>query len=234
MKNSNSRSVLRNSFAAFAFFIFCVLFTCVTDCVDVHAASKQYYFTKESANSTVYYSEDNFTTNYVCLYVASKDNKAIKATDIKSLKTSSNVKAFARPGYIKVYIRGTGTATISCKIKGVKVSTKLNVLPYENPFKTFSVGSKSFKTYFNKTPDYFWYHTNRISNSNLTIKVKSGWKIVEVAYSSPTNKKTSVYNSSSVSMAGISLFSNYDEIKVTLYNKKLKQNFTYILHGYTE
>lgn len=200
--------------------------------VEAEAATK-YEFLSDAKNKTVYYAPDDNTIRYIDLDISGYP----KSSQIKNLKSSkpSAVRVQARSGCVRAYIRGTGTATISCKIGGQTISTKLTVKKWSNPFNSFKLDKTEFKTKFNKATGFEWFHTNKISSKKLTLKVKNGWKITSVySYNGGSSKSKYGINKNSYTMSGVSMKSIYDDVKVTLLDVKNQISYTIDLEGYLE
>lgn len=159
----------------------------------VQAAVKPYFVVK---NPTVTYKPgDNYSRYYTVLSIAGCTEKS----EIKSLKSSNKkVKAVAGNGYVAVYFGDRAlTSVISCKVRGTKISTKLTVKKYANPFDSFKIGKQTFTGKFNKNNEY--RQEKHIERQTLSIRVKKGWKITGVSVYSGGGCKTYRVNKSTFS-----------------------------------
>ena len=154
-----------------------------------------------------------------------------KKSEIKNLKSSNNqvVKVEAKDGYVRaVYGKNTGTATISCKVRGKKIATKFIVKKYQNPLSSFKIGSNQFSGKLNHTTAYTVRNFKGQKKQTITWKARKGWKIKYYFVSCKTKagyvSKMYTGNAlkSSVTLKNIT-FGPYDHlINVTCYNSKTK------------
>lgn len=144
-----------------------------------------------------------------------------KKSQIKKLKSSrpSVCKVSAKDGYIRVeYGKKSGSSTITCTVKGVKLSHKFTVKKYTNPLSKFKVGKTNYTSKFAK---YNFYTGKRFKKQTLSLKAKKGWKISDVYLYNGKSTKHYAVNKSSFSKK-ISLTKKYSSIQVTMYNSKYK------------
>lgn len=178
------------------------------------------YFIHQSTNVT--YQPDSYGSSW---YTDLSISGCTKATSIKNLKSSNSsvVRVQAKPGFVRAYFhKKAGSATISCKVNGVSISTKLTVKKYVSPVASFKVGSKNFTGKFNGKVEYNWYHTSSEKNKTITVKAKSGWYIRSY-YGSFNNvsKHESYYGTSlksSISVKNCTLTGRSDYLTITFVN----------------
>lgn len=160
---------------------------------EVQAAVKPYFTIK---NPTVTYKPgDRYLRYYTVLPIAGCSKKS----EIKSLKSSNKgVKVQAGNGYVTAYFGDKAlTSTISCKVGGTKISTKLTVRKYSNPFEGFKIGKQNFTGKFNRNNEY--RQGKNIERQTLNIRAKKGWMITKVEVYSDGAGKTWRVNKSSFS-----------------------------------
>lgn len=71
-------------------------------------------------------------------------------------------------------------AELSFTIGGKEYTTRIIVKPYVNPCKTFKVGSRDFKSKFDKTCQYNLTRQKKVISGKAVIKAKKGWKIKRI------------------------------------------------------
>ncbi len=71
-------------------------------------------------------------------------------------------------------------AELSFTIGGKEYTTRIIVKPYVNPCKTFKVGSRDFKSKFDKTCPYNLTRQKKVISGKAVIKAKKGWKIKRI------------------------------------------------------
>lgn len=118
---------------------------------------------------------------------------------IKKLKSSetsvATVMSFGT--FFEVNPVSEGTTKVTFNYEGKKLSTKVKVVKYENPCKTFKVGKKNFAKNFKKTNGYLWGNHKKDITAKIEIAPKSGWKLVKIIRSADW-KMTKVKNKSKV------------------------------------
>ena len=108
-------------------------------------------------------------------------------SDISKLK-SSNKKVvslstftYGDEVYIAIAPKKAGTTTVTFEYeyggKTNKGKVKVTVLKYENPFKSLKIGSKDYASMFK---DRSMINTGKALKGKLTIKLKDGWKLLNV------------------------------------------------------
>lgn len=185
-------------------------------------------FTKElNREGNIYISRyDKNKTNYVVARELPKNSK------IKNVKSSNKkvieVKKYWVDdyGHIVYNIKKAGTATISFDLvvnkKTYRYSVKIKTVKYENPFKSFKIGSQNYISKFNKTDwvgtDKGWQSFLKPVSGKLKISLKKNWKITEM-YRMPMfnyDKKTTVKNNKKVNLKS-------EVLDICLKNTKTKQ-----------
>lgn len=131
---------------------------------EVQAASTPRFTDK---SYVVTYQPGEYFTSYTLLSIVGC-NRATEIKDVKSSNTSV-CRLQVKQGYLRAFYYKTGTATITCKVKGKKISTKLVVKKYASPVKNFKIGKKEFASMFKTASNREYYHTNKIKNQKLNI-----------------------------------------------------------------
>lgn len=202
---------------------------------DVEAAVK-YSFDKAYQNKTVYYIPDGNEVQYFELKIRNQPKATqIKNVTVKADKSSAGAfRAYARKGCIRVYYRAAGTVQVSCKIGRQKLTTKLYVKKYTNPFASFKIGKTDFTKRYANTNEFEYYHTKAVKNQKLTIRMKKGF-LVKSVYAYGTGSR-SVYDidKASYSQNKVSLSAAYSHIIVTVYDKAQKLTYNFDLYSYKE
>lgn len=155
-----------------------------------------------------------------------------KSTSSYSYKTDyydSNIKPYSNSDssysyYIGLQLKKNGTSTISFKIGSKTYQSKITVKSYVNPLKTVTItgvnGGKNVASKLNKSAyNYDLKLTKTTKNAEVTVKPKSGWKIVSVEVeNSDTGDYHRVYNygTKGVSNATLKLGTLTKGKKVTL------------------
>ena len=107
----------------------------------------------------------------------SMDNKVTKVKSSK--KSVFTAKGFNNEygGYIFLYLKKSGQATLSYKYKGETHKVTVDIRNYSNPLSTFKVGSVDVLSRFNKKSEA---SVKLDSAGKLKLKAKSGWKITNI------------------------------------------------------
>lgn len=181
------------------------------------ASSKDVYINPYSDRVVNYVPKSNYVSYSAVISIVGCSKKS----EIKNLKSSNkDIKVRAEEGYIVAeYGNKAGKATITCTVKNVKLKTTLTVLKYTNPLKEFKLGKNNYTSKYNNS--YVFNINKAVKNQNLSIKAKSGWKIVSVYVSEGNGKGVSSYKELSKFSTKISLKEKYSSyVYVKLYNKK--------------
>ena len=109
--------------------------------------------------------------------------------------------------------------TISCKVKGVKLSTTLKVKKYSNPCKSIKLGSKNFTSKFSNYWEY--KQTKTFKNQKLNIQMNKNWKITSIYVYNSSGSQYFTVNSNKFNKK-ISLKGSYSYVDVYCYNSKDK------------
>ena len=103
--------------------------------------------------------------------------------------------------WVKGKIKKCGSATISYKSNGKTEKMKICVFKYSNPFKSFKIGKKDYSAFFKKAS--FYNNVAAKTSGKLSIKLKKGWKISRVYFSSDgANTFKQIKNGAKVTMPG--------------------------------
>lgn len=200
---------------------------------EVQAASSV-YFNRYSTKVVTYQPDDHYRMHTATLSIMG----CTKATEIKNLKSSNTgiCRVKARPGYVQVYYyKKAGTATISCKVKGKKISTKFTVKKYQSPIKSLTIGKKNFASKFKGIDNYDYYHTDKIKKQKLKITTANDWVIQSISTTLNGTYKFK-YQSKPVKSYSekISSAKKSDEVWIRCYNRKTKMTETVILYLHYE
>ena len=144
--------------------------------------------------------------------------------DISKVK-SSNPKVLravqgADPGYIVLETKKAGTSkvTFEAKVgkKKYKYTSTVKVVKYENPLKTFKVGSKNYLSKLKSTS--VPRMVGAPVKGKLNIAAKKGWKITSMeVYESHTGKRRKIKNKANINLEGTGGVSH---LSVTVKNSK--------------
>ncbi len=193
-----------------------------------------------------YYSKNMsapFVKNYWYQIKMGNKFKGAKKVTIKS----SNKKVF-NPNpldkesyrYNSIYgeVKKKGTATITVKVKksgGSKTyKFKFKTVKYQNPFKSFKIGSKKLEKKFKKFPAASF--VNKAKSGKIKIKANKNWSVKKIVYErdvytedgSKHTKKT-VKNGSKIKFKPGDEMTD-ETITVTMYNKKLKEKVDFVIY----
>ena len=185
--------------------------------VTVKAAYSPYFISEKRI--AVYEKGGNEYTNWVTLSITYCNKKS----EIKNLKSSNKkVKVKAEDGYVvATYPNKTLSTTITCTVKKKKLSTKLIVKKYQNPVKTFKIGSKNKASLFKENS--YYYDGKTCKNQKFTVAANSGWKImsVNIYTGNKTISKYFDYDKYAGSYSTkLSLTNSNARVSVGLYNAK--------------
>lgn len=171
---------------------------------------------------------DKSKTNYVVAKELSKNSKIknVKSSNKKVIKIKNYGVDTDNYGYINYDVKKAGTATVSFDLvvnkKTYHYSVKIKTVKYENPFKSFKIGSKNYTSKFNNTDwvgtDKGWQSFLKPVSGKLKISLKKNWKITEM-YRMPMfnyDKKTKVKNNKNVNLKS-------ELLDICLKNTKTKQ-----------
>ena len=83
-------------------------------------------------------------------------------------------------GAIRVNVLKEGTSKVSFRYAGKAFTQKITVVKYEDPCKSFKIGSTNYTKYFKKSRQF--NHNNRKKDITATIKIvpKKGWKLTKI------------------------------------------------------
>jgi len=195
---------------------------------EVKAANSSVYINPFSDTVVTYKPGDTTTKNWSVISIVGCSKKS----EIKNLKSSNkNMKAEKRDGYVVVYFGDKAQkTTITCTVKGVKLKTTLTVKKYSNPAKSFKIGKTNLTSKF-KTTNIVKKGGKTYKNQNLSVQLKSGWKINYVSvYNGGKTKQYSNVNSAKFSQK-ITLKGTDSYVLVQCVNEKTKitenLHFTY-------
>lgn len=152
-------------------------------------------------------------------YVFKLDKYYSKAKKITVKSSNERVVKFVNNYSFTPKKPGTAKLYISMKINGKtkKFVSKIKVVKYKNPVKSFKVGSKNIASKYKKNT--YWSLRTQSSKPKISIKPASGRKIKSIAcYTYRANgmpKVKKIKNNSKLSK-------NVNYITVKMYNKKTK------------
>lgn len=175
------------------------------------------------SNVHVIAQDGDFFNHHYALFSIYNCHKASDITAVKSSNTSV-ARVEVERGYLRVYYYKPGTSTISCKVRGKKISSKITVHKYQNPFKSFKIGKTDFKSKFNKHGRYTLYHTKSMKNQDLSIQLNSGWIITSISSTIDSKHISESFyataNKTKYSLKKRTFNSSSDYITLNCYNKK--------------
>lgn len=183
---------------------------------DVAAASKKnIYINPYSTRTVTYYTGDNLSKYSGVISIVG----CSKASEIKSLKSDNeNIKVSARNGYIRVeYGDKAGKAKITCKVKGVKLSTTFTVKKYSNPCKSLKIGKTNLTKKYNKTWSY--RQNKEFKNQKLDVQMNKNWKISTIYVSNSSGTQRFYVNKNKFNKK-ISIKGNYSSFSIYCENTK--------------
>ena len=131
----------------------------------------------------VIYLQEGITSENIQLEGVSKTSAITKLKSSK--KSVATVSKFVHEGtaYVAVEPKKPGTAKITFNVKygkkTIKAKTTVIVRKYENPLKTFKIGSKNYASKFNKS-GHVTLEKKKLKGK-LNVKLKSGYELVEIA-----------------------------------------------------
>lgn len=186
--------------------------TCLSPAMTAHADGGQ--LIPYSKNLTL--SVKKNTPDY---YAFKLDKYYSKAKKITVKSSNKRVVKFVDNYFFTLKKPGTAKLYISMKINGKtkKFISKIKVVKYKNPVKSFKVGSKNIASKYKENT--FWSLKAQSSKQKISIKPASGWKIKSITcYTYRANgipKVKKIKNNSKISQ-------NVNHLTVKMYNKKTK------------
>ncbi len=184
---------------------------------EVQAASTPRFTDK---SYVVTYQPGEYFTRYYTLLSIVGCNRATEIKNVKSSNTSV-CRLQVKQGYLRAFYYKTGTATITCKVKGKKISTKLIVKKYASPVKSFKIGRKEFASKFKATANHEYFHTDKIKKQKLNIVMNKNWVMTGIYTSlNGTSKSNYRLGAKTKYSAKISSSGAYDHIRINCTNKK--------------
>lgn len=183
---------------------------------DVTAASKKnVYINPYSATVATYCTGDQYSRYSSTISIVGCSKKS----EIKNLKSDNkNIKVSARDGYIRVEFGDkAGKAKITCKVKGVKLSTTFTVKKYSNPFKSIKLGKTNITSKYKK--NWTYRQTKQFKNQKLNIQMNKNWKISSIYVYNSSGSQSFRVNSNKFNKK-ISIKGNYSYFTVYCYNTK--------------
>ena len=103
---------------------------------------------------------------------AKSSNTKVATVKVKSFKNGKKTQTT-----LQVTKKATGKTKITYKLGGKKKTATLIVKKYQNPFKTFTVGSKNLTKKFAKARQVT---VQSELSGKITVKANSGWKIAKI------------------------------------------------------
>lgn len=104
-------------------------------------------------------------------------------------------------GAIRVNVLKEGTSKVSFRYAGKAFTQKITVVKYEDPCKSFKIGSTNYTKYFKKSRHF--NHNNRKKDITATIKIvpKKGWKLTKIEVQNMYDGTKRVKNNSKVTLS---------------------------------
>lgn len=152
-------------------------------------AKKLHYYRYEGMGDvTIYEYLENRTTNG-------------KVSRIKN-SNPSVAKVTAGPnGSLAVTLKSEGTTKVTFQYTKKKFTTRITVIKWESPCKTFKIGSRNYAKYFEKSGQYNLNKQEKDVNAKIKIVPKSGWKLQKIErFTAMDAKPKKVKNNSKVKL----------------------------------
>lgn len=195
-------------------------------------------FEKYSSNITVVLTYNSMPNLIIDMGNKIKDNSKVKVQS-NNKKMLSFSDRYGKQLDFLVKKGGTSNVTITVTTGGKKkvYKSKITIIPYKNPFKSFKVGNKQIKKQFKNWPDA----DIKASSKKLKINIspKKGWKIKSIKYkgtysgdaSGPKNVKKTIKNKDKIKVVlGNPDYKN--KLTVKMYDTKNKKTFVYTVDIY--
>lgn len=172
---------------------FMLVFTCmIIPATSIVNADSPMIHTKYKTSATV---TRISTVSYDYIWL-DMGKKIYNAKSVKVKSDNNSVVSFDSENHGKDYgtiyllAKKSGTANLTIKIKKSSGTNtykmKIKVVAYENPFKSFKIGTKNIKKKYNKSN---WYDME-IAKAKVKINItpKAGWTIKKIKYNGKKSK----------------------------------------------
>ena len=150
------------------------------------------------------------------IYYESPDKK--KISSVKSSNKKVLTVKLQKNGMLKLTKKKPGKAKVTYKLAGKKKTANVVLHKYQNPLKTFKIGSKDYAAKFNKRCEYY---PSQITPGKLVVKPARNW-VVKQIYIAGDNHERRVKGE-------YMLNSEQNYISVYLVNKKTKVEASVLL-----
>lgn len=152
------------------------------------------------------------------LIIPIKNASGGKITKLNNSKPSIAKVSVYQKNSLLVDIRSAGSTKVSFSYKGKKLSTKITIKKWENPCKEFTIGSKNYAKYFEKSERYSLNKQSKTINAKVKITPKKGWKLLKIeAQAADTIRSKKVKNHSkvkfSIDMTGTAIYAHFKNNK---------------------
>ena len=164
-------------------------------CVDVQAANP---FIQKNV-SYYLYENQRPSGGFIIVYDPLPNGK------ISNIKNSNpnvvKVELDEQFGAIRVNVLKEGTSKVSFRYARKTFTQKITVVKYEDPCKSFKIGSTNYTKYFKKSRHF--NHNNRKKDITATIKIvpKKGWKLTKIEVQNMYDGTKRVKNNSKVTLS---------------------------------
>ena len=186
------------------------------------AAEKKSMFLKCEDIKISYYTGKTTNHQYSIINENYKGAKLISAK-VANSKIADAYVSISGDLFIKAYKVGTTTIQLTAKSgkKTEKWNVKLVIYKYSNPAASYKIGSKQYKSKFNKKDGISETNWKKNKNVKVQIKAKAGYRISSITYYYYNSKKewksVSVKNGGKVKIRG-----KGSSIQVNFYDEKRK------------
>lgn len=178
-------------------------------CVDVQAANP---FIQKNV-SYYLYENQRPSGGFIIVYDPLPNGK------ISNIKNSNpnvvKVELDEQFGAIRVNVLKEGTSKVSFRYARKTFTQKITVVKYEDPCKSFKIGSTNYTKYFKKSRHF--NHNNRKKDITATIKIvpKKGWKLTKIEVQNMYDGTKRVKNNSKVTLSikGTGLYAYFKNTK---------------------
>ena len=120
-------------------------------------------------------------------------------------------------GIIGYTILKEGISKVSFRYAGKTLTQKITVVKYEDPCKSFKIGSTNYTKYFKKSRHF--NHNNRKKDITATIKIvpKKGWKLTKIEVQNMYDGTKKARNNSKIKLSikgtGTGVYAYFKNIK---------------------
>lgn len=211
--------IFRTKKAMAGVFILVLMICCIAPVCKVWAAApkieKSYkvwlYDGTEGAKQTdQVYSKIIFISNWT------KNGKITKLKNSNPSVADVSISPYNKCSLI-VTAKSEGTAKVTFRYAGKKLSTKVVVEKWDSPCETFKIGNKDYAGYFERSERYCLGNRKKDISAKIQIKPKEGWKLLKIHSYASKLKLKKIKNNSKMRL---SIKASWTEVYVYFKNKK--------------